>query len=315
MNRRTFLGVAAANAVAQTSSIPIIDAHIHLFDTTRPEGVPFPNKNNPILFKPALPPRYRNVVKPFGVSGAIVVECSPLLEDNQWLLDTAATDKIIVGVVGNLEPGTPDFLKNLERFHRNPLYLGFRTGNLWGRSLLNSVSKPEFVSGLKALAQTGLELDTANPEPSLVAGVVRLTDQVPDLRVVVDHMTKWEPLDDPPVLAEYRANMRELAKRPNVYVKVSEVLRRVDGKVPVDVNFYRQQLDEVWDIFGQNRLIYGSDWPNSDQLSEYPEVFGLVRNYVTAKGPAVAEKFFWKNSVAAYRWKRRDPGQPDPSAA
>jgi L-fuconolactonase len=318
VNRRAFLSVSAAaasvNAVAQTPSIPIIDAHIHLFDTTR-EGIPYPNKNNAVLYKPALPSRYRKIIAPFRVSGAIAVECSNRFEDNQWLLDTAATDKIIVGVVGNLEPEKPDFTKQLEQFHRNPLFLGFRSGNLWSRNLGTSLSKPEFLSGLKALADSGLELDTANPEPPLVAAVVRLTDLVPTLRVVVDHMPRWEPLDDASALATYRANLRELGKRPQVYVKVSEVLRRIEGKVPTDLNFYREQLDELWDIFGQNRLIYGSDWPNGDQWAEYPEVFAVVREYFTAKGPAVAEKFFWKNSVAAYRWVKRDPSQPEPGKA
>jgi predicted TIM-barrel fold metal-dependent hydrolase len=95
-----------------------------------------------------------------------------------------------------------------------------------------------------------------------------------------------------------------------VYLKVSEVLRRVDGRVPEDLSFYRDRLDEFWDVFGENRLLYGSDWPNSDLWAQYPHVLKLVQTYFNAKGPAVAEKFFWKNSVAAYRWVKRDPSQP-----
>jgi predicted TIM-barrel fold metal-dependent hydrolase len=314
VNRRTFLSVAAGIAFADTrahaASIPIIDTHIHLFDPTRPQGVPWPNKNNTVLYQPALPERYRTIAAPLGIVGAIEVECSTWLEDNQWVLDVAAKDTVLVGTVGHLEPGKPEFRRQLERFHKNPLFRGIRYGNLWGRSLSAEVSKPEFISDLKALAEAGLELDTANPNPALIAAVVRLTDQVPNLRVVVDHLPQLNPPAEPAARDAYQADLRELGKRPQVYVKVSEVLRRVDGRVPDDLNFYRPRLDEIWDIFGQDRLLYASDWPNSDQWAPYPQVFRIVQEYFTAKGPAVAEKFFWKNSIAAYRWVKREAGQP-----
>jgi predicted TIM-barrel fold metal-dependent hydrolase len=108
--------------------------------------------------------------------------------------------------------------------------------------------------------------------------------------------------------------LRELGKRPQVYVKISEVLRRADGKVPTDLNFYRSRLDELFDVFGENRVLFGSDWPNSDQWAEYPQVLSIVREYFMAKGPAIAEKYFWKNSVAAYRWVKRAANQPEPKA-
>jgi len=313
VNRRVFLGaaaVAATNASAQASSIPIIDTHIHLFDPTRPQGVPWPNKNNAVLYQPALPDRYRELAGPLGVVGAIEVECSPWLEDNQWVLDVAEKSTMIVGMVGNLEPGKPDFRKHLERFHRNRLFLGIRYGNLWGRDLAKELSNPDFVSGLRTLAEAGLELDTANPNPALLSAVLRLTDRAPGLRVVIDHVPQLNPPEEPEARRAYEATLRELAQRRQVYVKVSEVLRRVDGRVPEAVDFYRPRLDELWDLFGEDRLIYGSDWPNSDQWAPYPRVLNVVREYFTGKGPVAAEKYFWKNSIAAYRWIPREANQP-----
>jgi len=309
MDRRTFLSVAAgagATSVSAAASIPIIDTHIHLFDPRRPQGVPWPEKNDAVLYKPALPERYRKIAEPLGIVGAIEVEASPWLEDNQWVLDVAAKDTIIVGTVGDLEPGKPEFRRQLERFHRNPLFLGIRYGNLWGRDLSAELSKPAFVSDLKALAAAGLELDTANQDAALIAATVRVTDLIPDLRVVIDHLPQLTPPAEPGARRAYDANLRELGKRPQVYVKISEVLRRVDGRVPEDLKYYKPRLDELFGIFGEDRVIYGSDWPNSDTWGPYPLVLKIVREYFTAKGPAVAEKFFWKNSVAAYR----HAGQP-----
>ena len=292
--------------MAGAVSIPIIDTHIHLFDTARPQGVPWPDKKDAVLYQPALPGRYRKVTEGLGIVGAIEIECSPWLEDNQWVLDVAARDATIVGTIGDLEPGHPQFHTQLERFARNPLFRGIRYGNLWGRDLGKELEKPEFIGGLKALAEAGLALDTANPTSALVTDVVRLTDRVPHLRVVMDHMPELDPTTADLV------NLRELSIRPQVYVKVSGVLRRVAGRVPIDTDFYRGRLDAIWDIFGPDRLIYGSDWPNSDPLGTYPQVLKIVEEYFHAKGTAAAEKYFWRNSIAAYRWIKRDARQPAP---
>jgi predicted TIM-barrel fold metal-dependent hydrolase len=198
----------------------------------------------------------------------------------------------------------------LERFHRNPLFRGIRYGNLWGRDFAAESAKAAFAGDLKLLAQAGLVMDTANPDPALIATVLRLTDRVPELRVVVDHLPACTPPADAAGLAQYRANLRELGKRPQVYVKFSAVLRRVEGKVPQELEFYRARLDELYGIFGEDRVLYGSDWPNSDQWGQYGTVLGLVREYFQGKTRAQAEKYFWKNSAAAYRWVKREEGQP-----
>ena len=294
----------------QVTSVPIIDTHIHLFDPRRPQGVPWPDKSDAILYHPALPDRYRSVTQGFGIVGAIEVECSPWLEDNQWVLDVAANDPIVVGMVGDLEPGKPDFRKQLERFRKNPLFLGIRYGNLWGRDLSAQISKPEFVADLRALADAGLELDTANQDPPLISAVVKLTDRIPNLRVVIDHLPQLDPPAEAKARRTLRADLEELGKRPQVFVKISEVLRRVDNHVPENPDFYRPRLDELCSIFGEDRVMYGSDWPNSDRWGPYPLVLKVVREYFSHKSRTVQEKFFWKNSIAAYHWVKRAPDQP-----
>ena len=175
----------------------VIDTHIHLFDPTRPQGVPWPGKENTVLYRPALPDRYRTLAEPHGVEGAIVVEASPWLEDNQWVLDIAAKSPVILGVVGNLDPGDAAFRAQLERFHRNPLFRGIRYGNLWDRNLGTAVQRLEFRHGLQDLAAADLTLDTANPDAKLLDAVLRVTDAVPSLRVVIDHLPQMTPFPEP----------------------------------------------------------------------------------------------------------------------
>jgi L-fuconolactonase len=314
VNRRSFLGGAAGAALtgipAIAAPIPIIDTHIHLFDTTRSQGVPWPPKDNAALYKPAMPDRYRKIAVPLGIVGAIEVEASPWLEDNQWVLDVAAKDKIVVGTVGNLEAGKPDFAKQLERFRKNPLFRGIRYGNLWDRDLAAELTKPAFISDIKMLSKAGLSLDTANQTPELIAAVVRLTDRVPDLRVIIDHLPQLRVPTGTEVHRGYQANLKEIGKRPDIYVKLSAVFRRVDGQVAPELSAYRGTLDEIFGVFGEDRVIYGSDWPNSDNWKPYQDVLRIVQEYFSTKSQAAAEKFFWKNSVKAYRWVKRDASQP-----
>ncbi len=161
-------------------------------------------------------------------------------------------------------------------------------------------------------------------QASLLTDFIRITDKVPDLKVVIDHLPNTQTPQEPAARAAYEEARRELGKRPGVYVKVSEIFQRVDedggkvksgGRIPRDLNFYRPTLDAIYEAFGPNRVLFGSDWTNSEPMGTFAETFNLVREYFTSKGPDVVEKFFWKNSVAAYHWVRRQSNQPQPGAA
>jgi L-fuconolactonase len=311
VQRRDFLAAAAAAPLAAAATpIPVIDTHIHLFDPRRPQGVPWPPKDAP-MYKPALPAGYRTLTKPHNVVGAIEVECSPWLEDNQWVLDIAAKDTIVVGMIGNLEPSKPDFNKQLDRFAKNPLFRGIRYGNLWDRPGIHAeLKKPEFIAGLKRMAAGGFTLDTANPTVELLEDLIQVGDKVPNLKIVIDHLPKSVVPNDAKGKAAYHAAVKTLASRPNVFVKISAVLTKIGDRIPTDLAPYKPRIDFLYDGFGQDRVLYGSDWPNSETVGNYAQVFKVVKEYFDAKGPAVAEKYFWKNSIAAYGWIHREKAQP-----
>lgn len=293
--RRTFLATAAGAAVRSAAAavpVAIIDTHTHFYDPARPQGVPWPPKDEKVLYRTVLPQEFRRMAKPLGVAGTIVVEASPWLEDNQYILDLAAKNPIIVGFVGNLEPGKPDFQKHLSRFQKNPLFRGIRLGSLWQRNLAGDLSATPFISDVKALAKAGLGIDAVGG-PSLLTALVLLTDQAPGLRVVIDHLP-FDPPESETERAEYQNALRELGKRPQVFAKVSNVLRASGDRVSA--------LDELWEVFGPDRLIYGSNWPVSDRIAPYEAVLNVVRKYFATKGQDATEKYFRKNSQAAYRW-------------
>jgi len=328
MDRRDFmqaamgaaaLGASATGAVAQKSSIPMIDTHVHLYDPTRPQGVPWPNKDQPAsIYRRFLPGDYAKIAEPHGVVGAIETECSPWIEDNYWVMEVSKNEPIMVGEVGDLLLGHPDYREHLERLHRNPLYVGIRVSNLWGRNVEELLKKPQVWDDLKALSDAGLSMDFGGGEKE-VRQLLQITDRIPGLRVVINHLPGARVPEDPAVRATWQKNTQELAKRPHIYVKFSEIFQRVDergrrvqtgGRIPKDLAFYKPRLDEIYETFGPDRLMFASDWTNSEPMSSFGELVALDLEYFTPKGREVMEKVFWKNSLAAYRWKKRRANQP-----
>src|SRR5262249_29961658 len=139
----------------------------------------------------------------------------------------------------------------------------------------------------------------------MLADVANITDKVPNLRIIIDHLAGMSVAASAPDFAEYTRLMKTLGGRKQVYVKVSNVLKKKDGKVNYDSNAYRAKIDELWDTFGVDHLLFGSDWPNSEQLGKYPQILQVVRDYFQSKGREAEEKYFYKNSQAAYRWVKR----------
>ena len=302
------ISLAARAAPRQTDAIPIIDTHIHLFDPNRPQGAPyFGPANSPTSKTGAFPDIYQRLAARLGIVGALEVEASPWFEDNLWVLEVCAKNDIMVGVVGNL-PEVPEFAEYLERYHKNPLFRGIRYGNLWNYNLVEQARNPAFIAGLKLLAQADLVLDTANPQVDLLEAIVHVNDEVPDLRIVIDHLPSFEPASD--LAARYAAVLLELRQRSNIYCKLSEVIHRVDGKVSLALASYRPRLDHLFEIFGADRVLFGSDWPNSDSVATVESIVGIMREFFASKPRLAAQKYFWMNSVRAYKWVKRAANQP-----
>jgi predicted TIM-barrel fold metal-dependent hydrolase len=296
---------------ASVDNLPIIDAHIHLFDGTRPQGAGYMGSAAyRALSKTSLPRLYAPLARPSGIVGAIIVESSAWVEDNLWYLEVSQTDPIMVGVSGRLDPYKPEFGEYLERYHKNPLYRAIRASRFYtntdGKVTLDSVA----VENLKLLAQADLAQDTANPSMALMTANVRLADAIPTLRIIMDHLPSFDP--SPEGQAAYEAVIKEMAARPNIFVKLSEVYHpRVDNKRVVDeYKPLHDRLEYLYTMFGEDRVIFGTDYPNSYGVATISEEVGLMKKFFSTKTRAQAEKYFWRNASRVYKYVKRAPNQP-----
>ncbi|MBV9548176.1 MAG: amidohydrolase family protein [Alphaproteobacteria bacterium] len=324
MRRRSFLAGSAACAMIASGAaqalddVPIIDAHMHLFDATRPQGAPYTGSPQ---FKggQSLPAPYIAQARAAGISGAMAMEASGWIEDNLWLMERVESASFFVGMVGMLEPDKPDFPATLERFAKNRLFRGIRYGKLWGLNISTKLDDAAFIAGLRRLAAMGLVLDTANIDMDLLQTVVRLTDKVPALKIVLDHSPAFAPR--PADREAFAALMREIGGRPGIATKLSwnvitaAMLDHVEAGKPVaGLSAYRDRLDMLTATFGEDRVMFCSNYPQTvgPVVTTVSQISALAKAYYVGRPGAEAEKFFWKNAQTIYGWIKRDPSQPGP---
>ncbi len=307
IDRRNFvrsLGVltaAAGTGCVSTGRPPdggILDTHVHFYDPSRPEGVPWPPAGDPVLYRTVLPDELERLARPLGVTGAIVVEASPLEEDNQWVLDLAAKHPMIRGVVGHLKPGRPGFADALDRFARNPLFRGIRTG-LWKVAV--SADDPGFIRDLARLPGRGLALDIGAGVDSMEAAA-RLAARLPDLRIVMNHFGAPRIHGEAPD-GRWRDAVRSLGRFPNVFMKLSGLVEgtgRTQGDASEDLSLYRPFFDVVWNAFGPERVLFGSNWPVSARCAPYGTVLGIARALLMERGGAAIDAGLRTTAMRAY---------------
>jgi len=288
---------------AEKPSLPIVDTHTHFYDPTRAEGVPWPGKEDKFLYRPVLPAEYQAFAAPLGVVGTVVVEASAWVADNQWILDLCDRDPFLLGLVGNLPPGSDEFTQNFARLVGQPKWLGLRVNM---GPLQEGLTNPRFLADVRKLMEAGRELDV-NGGPQLLPLVHQLAIQLPDLRIVINHLANVR-IDEAGVPADWARDIELVARHPHVYMKVSALVEGASQgmrQAPHDPAYYRPTLDVVWRAFGSDRVIYGSNWPVSARYADYATVQQIVQAYVAEQPAAEQAKFFQGNALAAYRWPRK----------
>jgi L-fuconolactonase len=232
-----------------------IDAHQHFWKYNAAE-YPWLNGALGTLRRDFLPADLQTEMAAAGMDGVISVQARQSITETEWLLDLAARHDFIKGVVGWVELVSPRVQADLEKFAAHPKLKAVRhvvqdepdERFLW---------REDFNRGVAALQSFSLAYDILIFERHLPAAI-QFVDRHPRQRFVLDHLAK--PKIKSGELSPWRENLRELAKRPNVWCKLSGLVTEADFK-----NWTETQLRPYFEIaleaFGPRRLMFGSDWP------------------------------------------------------
>jgi len=278
----------------------IIDTHIHLYDTRREDGVPWPPEDDTVLYKPHLPAEFNQVAKPAGVTGVVIVEASDRIPDNQWILDLVKDDSFYVGLVGNIDPYRDDFEEHLQKLKQDPRFVGIRL-RVQGKTIDYADAKVR--ESLRLLAASDLSADILMNGKGIdtLQQIETLAAAIPNLRLVVNHVLGYN-IDGELPGQEWIDAVKKLASHQNVHCKISGLYQRCTIQpASQDPAYYAGLLDILWDEFGSDRLIYGSNWPCTKKSGDYKSFVVLVNAYFSGKGQEASEKYFWKNAAKVYK--------------
>ncbi len=269
-----------------------IDAHHHFWRVARgdyhwmpPEGA---------LRHDYLPGDLAPLLKAARIEGTILVQAAQTVAETRFLLELAAQPgSPVLGVVGWAPLDDPQVGTLLEEFAATPALVAVRP-MLHDLADPAWIARPVVVENLRRVAALGLRFDALS-FPEHLPHVLRALDRVPDLPVVIDHLSK--PKYGPVPAANWRGWMAELAVRPGTFCKLSGMVTEVGPGWTID--HFRGHADHILTAFGPDRVMFGSDWPVCLQAAGYAEVVGLAE--ALTGGLSVAESAdVWGGSAARF---------------
>jgi len=272
----------------------IVDAHQHFWDPARGD-YGWLTPDNPIhrIFATA---DLRPLLAETGVDATILVQAAPTPAETDYMLDIARGTPWLLGVVGWIDLEAPDAADEVRRRASDPLFLGVRP-MLQDLADPNWILRPKLAPALDTIAAEGLVFDALILSHQ-IAAIAELAGRHPQLSIVLDHAAKPR-LGDADAMPGWAHAMEALAARPNVTCKLSGLLTELrPGGGKDDV---LRAVATLFDLFGPQRLIWGSDWPVLTLAGGYQDWFELAREAVAAKDSSAVRAIMGGNALRIYR--------------
>jgi L-fuconolactonase len=272
-----------------------LDAHQHFWDLQR-FSYPWMTVEIQALKQHFLPSDLRPILDRVGVDRTVFVQSQHSLEETDWALQLAGEYPWIAGVVGWIDLRSFDVEKQLDRFRHQPKLVGIRhivhdePDERW-------LLAGDVVHGLSVLARSDLTYDLL-VRPQHLQSVTQLALRLPDLRMVVDHLAK--PLINRGELEPWRTDLANVAKHPNIYCKLSGMITEADHQ-RWRVEDIFPYIDTVLELFGPQRLMFGSDWPMCQLAGDYSEALAVTHQALTGLTAGEREMIFGRTAVNFYR--------------
>ena len=280
----------------------IIDAHHHLwrYDAREYDWI---GDDMSVLRRDFLPSDLETEIRAAGVDGTVAVQARQTVEETRWLLEIAARDGNIRGVVGWVPLVDPNVERDLERFaDGSPKLRGVRHV-LQGEPDDRYMLRDDFRRGIALLEKFGLCYDILVFERHLPPAR-ELVDRHPNQTFVLDHVAK--PRIKSGEIEPWRRDLIELARRPNVFCKLSGMVTEADWLrwTPAALQPY---ADVVLEAFGPRRVMFGSDWPVCLLACPYREWLDVVRSWIAPLSPDERARMLAGTAIEAYGLTREAP--------
>jgi L-fuconolactonase len=271
-----------------------IDSHQHFWNYD-PVKHAWINDDMEIIREDFLPEDLEPILNEYGFNGCVSVQADQTEAENTMLLDHAAKHSFIKGVVGWVDLKADNVEERLDYYQQFKKLKGFRH-ILQGEADRAYMLHPDFKKGISKLKQFGYTYD-----------ILIFTDQLgyanefaaafPDQPLVIDHLAKPKIKDGD--INQWAADIKTIAQNKNVSCKLSGMVTEADWRAwkPEDFTPY---IDLVFEAFGTDRVMYGSDWPVCRVAATYRETLGIAEGYVAKLSNTEQAKFWGENAIKFY---------------
>ncbi len=274
-----------------------IDTHVHFWEYDKKRDA-WITDDMKILQQDYLPQALASTLKRNGIDGCVAVQASQAELETHFLAELAKTHDIIKGVVGWIDLRDENIEKRLEYFSQYPIIKGWR--HVVQAEPDDFLLRKDFQRGVQALYPYGYAYDILIYHQQLKSAI-EFVAAFPDQKMVIDHCAKPDIANKN--IAEWKSLMQEIAKHPNVYCKLSGLFTEAKWKQWSAADFY-PYLDVVFDAFGTDRLLFGSDWPVMLLSGIYVQWKSLLEKYMENFKEEEREKVFGENAVEFYKLRR-----------
>ena len=271
-----------------------IDSHQHFWKYNEAE-YPWIGKGTP-LQRDWLPADLERETAKVHIDGSVAVQARQTVDESRWLLQLAEKSPFIKGVVGWVDLRSEKVADDLASLSKHKKFIGVRHV-VQSEPDTEFMLKPEFLRGLGELHAFDFTYDLLLYPKHLPVGV-KVVAKFPQIRFVLDHIAK--PLIRAGMMQPWQDDIREFARHKNVFCKISGMV--TEAKQPGwKKEDFRLYLDVVFETFGEDRVMFGSDWPVCLLAGSYEQVHDLVADYFNQFSTEAKAKFFGGNAAKFYR--------------
>lgn len=273
----------------------MIDSHQHFWQVGRFD-YPWMSSDLGVLYRDYLPDELAPTLSLNGVSKTVLVQASNSLAESRWLLSLADENSFIAGVVGWVDLMSANVGVQLDELSAHSKFKGVR-------HLVESepnddwLVQPAALSGLKQLSRYGLSYDLLVHTRHLKY-VQRVVESCPELAFVIDHLAK------PPIakneFTQWAQALKPLASYPTVHCKLSGLVTEANWS-SWQASEFRPYVEYALELFGADRLMFGSDYPVCLLAASYDRVLNASQEILKDLSDFERDRIFSENAMKFYR--------------
>jgi len=271
----------------------MIDAHVHFWNYDRVKDAWITDEMK-ILQRDFLPQNLKDDLRGNGIQGVVAVQADQSENETRFLLNLAEENDLIKGIVGWVDLQNENIENKLLYYSKYRTIKGFR--HIVQAETDGFLKREKFLNGIKYLENFGYTYDILIYE-NQIKEAIDFANTFPSQKLIIDHCAKPEIRNKS--MIEWKSGMKEIAQNENIFCKISGLITEAKWNEWTEEELY-PYFDVVFEIFGTERILFGSDWPVMLLSGNYGQWKNLLQNYMNQFSTKEKQKVFGENAIDFY---------------